>query len=158
MELSCKVVDYVYHRIIEAGLVTKDTVDGCSDDDINQLEQQFNVQLPAAYHYFLKVMGRGAGTFLEGTDWRYPQLVRMQKEAERLVGQSTTSYRLPQDVFVFAMNQGYSFLFFEAGQDDPPVFRFTEYDKEPMKVVPTFGEWLANCADEQITYERQQLP
>jgi ankyrin repeat protein len=97
----------------------------CSEAEIAQLEQEFNVVLPESYKKFLRLMGRGAGSFLISDHWDafYPELLeiaRREEYASRCAG-------LPDDYFVFATRlEGLYFFFILDGTDtdDPPVYSF----------------------------------
>lgn len=95
--------------------------------------------------------GRGAGEFLIGTNWMYPDLKGLQKQARELLVDCKCTVPLTETAFVFAMYQGYQFLFFDcADGDDPPVFRFVDSTPSFEEVFPTFSEWLSQCVDDEI--------
>jgi hypothetical protein len=58
-------------------------------------------------------MGHGAGKFLRGTDAFCGTLFALRQAAEELLEENGINYRLPTNVFVFSMHQGYEFLYFE---------------------------------------------
>jgi hypothetical protein len=57
---------------------------GCSDQEIQALEQELpnRLKLPGAYVEFLQFCGHGLGFFLQGDDFFYSQILRMQKKGE----------------------------------------------------------------------------
>jgi SMI1 / KNR4 family (SUKH-1) len=138
--------DFIQERMIYGGLCST----GCSDDEIKALEMQYDLQFPAIYRIFLTHMGHYARDFLVGTDWKYPRLKDLRGYAESLIAESNTSYRLPKNAFVFVMHQGYSFLFFHATSDDPPVWLYEECDEQPKLVSPSFSAWLVGTVEEHI--------
>ena len=99
-------------------------------------------------------MGHRAGDFLVGTNWTHRDLSDLRSAGEELIGEAATAYRLPTDAFVFAMHQGYSFLFFRVESDDPPVWLYVEYDKEPTEVAASFSRWLRDTVAEHLQYKR----
>jgi hypothetical protein len=53
--------------------------------------------------------------------------------------------------FVFAVHQGYTFLFFRCGgSDDPPVFLYEEGETRFRQVADSFSAWLVGCAQDEI--------
>lgn len=101
-------------------------------------------------------MGRCAGLFLVGSDYAYPTLLGFRKHAKRLVKEAKVTFALTESSFVFLMHQGYSFLFFDcsAADNDPPVYLFTETEKEPRKVYGAFSQWLLQAIkDDEEAYK-----
>ena len=94
----------------------------CSDEDICEVEVDAGRSLPAAYLEFLKVMGRGAGRFFEGTDLFYPTMLRNTEAAHEMLKELANDLTLPEGSFVFAMHQGYQFFFFYHEVDNPAVY------------------------------------
>ena len=56
---------------------------GCSDQEIQALEQELpnHLRLPGAYVEFLQFCGHGLAFFLQGDDFFYSHILRMQKKA-----------------------------------------------------------------------------
>ena len=78
-------------------------------------------------------------------------IVGLRGDAEHLLEETNASFRLTNADFVFAMHQGYQFLYFTTGQsDDPPVWHFAEGDTEPRRVFAHFSEWLSACVTDEI--------
>ena len=142
------VVQSTMERIVEAGLAEQSQVRGCTEDEILELEKAFGLGLPNAYRDFLRAMGHGAGAFLRGSDLWYRDLVEINEAAAELVAEVELS--LPPAAFVFAMHQGYQFLFFlAAGSDDPEVRRFAEGEGTTI-VASRFTDWLVRASEDEI--------
>jgi hypothetical protein len=140
----------VLEELTAAGLVTTETLQGCTDDEIAALEQAHGVTLPAAYREFLCVMGRQAGTFFRGTDFLYGDLDGMREAADDLLADDEAD-ELDAADFVFAMHQGYNFLFFRCGiSDDPPVLLYVEQEPGVREVANSFTAWLQGAARDEI--------
>ena len=143
-------VDEVIGQLAVGGVVAPASVRGCSDADIVALENELGVTLPRTYRSFLAKMGKSAGDFLCGTDFLYPDLP-LRRYAEDLLSDSEEPLALEPDDFVFAMHQGYSFLFFRCGiSDDPPVFLYDENKPSFERVAYSFSSWLASAARDEI--------
>lgn len=46
---------------------------------------------------------------------------------------------------MIGMHQGYEFLYLSGGGDDPPVFRFTEGDDQPLQVAARFTDFVVEA-------------
>lgn len=144
-------VHEVVRELTAAGLVTPETLQGCSEQEIAALERDLGVQLPAIYREFLAVMGRRAGTFFEGTDFLYRDLPTLREQAEHLLRRCNAGLALDHSDFVFAVHQGYTFLFFRCGgSDDPPVRLYEEDETSFREVAKSFSSWLVGAARDEI--------
>jgi SMI1-KNR4 cell-wall len=144
-------IDRAAARLIDAGLGDEAAFRGCRDDEIDHLESSLGVKLPSIYRRFLARMGRSAGAFLSGTDFLFAGLPELRRQAERLLEEANVSFRLAEADFVFAVHQGYQFLYFTTGQlDDPAVWQFAEGVSEPRCVFDHFSHWLSACTSDEI--------
>jgi ankyrin repeat protein len=107
---------------------------GCSEDEIDKLEQECGVQLPSAYREFLSRMGKGIGEFMVSDRWLFKldDLSRIARDPEYM-----QYCDLPANYFVFAVRDGYYGTFFVADgtSDDPPVFAFTDGEGRGYKQI-----------------------
>jgi hypothetical protein len=157
--MFCTAVKTAQSNLVESGLAMADSFKGCTEDEIKSLERRFSLRLPQCYRHFLAVMGREAGRFLVGTDYSFSWMLRFdfRKAAEKLLQTSQSDFKLPPTAFVFLFHQGYTFLFFDCHNDpdDPPVFMFTEEEKEPRKVSDSFSVWLLTAVEDDIAAYRE---
>jgi hypothetical protein len=155
--MICTAVETAKSKLLEGGLVGLDSFKGCTEEEITSLESRFSLCLPQCYRDFLAVMGRTAGKFLVGTDYSFPKLLEFRKDAEGLLRTSQSDFKLRSTAFVFMFHQGYTFLYFDchANPYDPPVFMFTEAEKEPRKVSDTFSAWLLAAVEDDIAAYRE---
>lgn len=120
-------------RLLASRVASEDQLSGCSPREVNQLERDLGVKLPEAYSEFLRLMGKGAGRFLQGSDCLYPQLKGLQAAAAELLEENHFPRSLPDDAFVFFMHQGYQFSFFRLSEgQDPPTYSYCEGQLEPF--------------------------
>lgn len=99
---------------------------GCSPKEINEIESFYGVKLPITYVNFLERMGKGAGTYLEGSSVFYDEIFELREWATELLSENNFK-SLPKDGFVFYMHQGYQFAFFYLFDgEDPPVYYYYE--------------------------------
>lgn len=123
----------------------------CSSAEVQALEHQFQIRLPAAYRAFLLFMGRRPDESFDGSDCAYRHLAGLRTGAERLLLESGQPFSLRGQDFTFFMHQGYQFLFFpcDDASDDPPVYHYLEQEPATEKVYERFSDWMAVCAKEK---------
>ncbi len=137
-------------RIIKAGYATPDTMIGCSELDIAQLEHRMAVRLPAKYKNFLLAWGKQSGDFLDDCCFLYDSLESVcRPNAESLAREN--GFDLPPHAFVF-LERYPLFMFFDTTQgEDPPVWLFDEDQSKPKIVASSFSEWLNKLVDDELT-------
>jgi hypothetical protein len=95
-------------------------------DQIKDIEEKLNVRLPEIYKQFLRLMGKGAGSYMKGSSAFYNEILFLKKWAIELVSENKID-SLPGDAFVFWMHQGYQIAYFRLSEgNDPPVYFFSE--------------------------------
>lgn len=147
-------VDKVIEQLVAGGVVDPSKLRGCTEGEITALEKRFAVRLPRAYREFLARMGSCAASFMRGTDIECADLPQLRKYADDLLRRCAPSLVLDPADFVFAMNQGYTFLFFRCGiSDDPPVFLYVEDRTSFERVAESFSSWLESAAQDEIEAE-----
>jgi len=116
----------------------------CSVYEVNNIEKQYNIILPAFYKEFLLSMGRGAGSFMKGSSVFYDELFELSNWANELIIENNLP-ALPDKSFVFWMHQVYQMAFFLVGEDDNPfVYYFSEGKSQTnfIKTESTFIKFL----------------
>lgn len=98
--MQIKSAEELVEILVDAGFAKSAPFSGCSDSDVEELEQRYKVKLPAAYIRFLKVMGRQAGNFLTDGIWLYP-LQDTRQEALEFIAAENSDFVLPLTEFVF---------------------------------------------------------
>lgn len=132
--------DELIERLFAIPRFNRDLMRPCSEAVIAVLEEEFNVTLPESYKKFLRLMGKGAGGFLETDHWDafYPYLLEIGQDDQY----ADYCDDLPDHYFVFASRLGGIFLFFIADgtdTDDPPVYAFGDnYDGTFRKAYDSF--------------------
>jgi hypothetical protein len=119
---------------------------GCSDEEIEALKGYQGVEfVPERYREFLAVMGHESGRLLfRGRYGNYEALKKLKTIGRDFVSANSDGLKLPQDAFVFLMDQGTEFLFFttEPRDNDPPVYLYHECDKEFTKIADRLSAWF----------------
>jgi hypothetical protein len=155
--VSQSVIEKAITQLTEAGLVDPQagfgdpgSLERCTPEEIAQIEAKFRLQLPATYKEFLARMGKGAGQFLRGSDYVFPDPLNLRDDAQSLLEESGSDFNFDENDFVFFGHQGYQYLFFRVTDSpDPPVFLLAE-SGEPKMVFPRFSEWLLSCVADEI--------
>ena len=148
--MSLDRIELLRQALIDLGLAGPDEFLGCSEAEIDELQQHWDRDLPTTYRRFLAVMGREAGEFLVGTDVFLPYLRSMQEGAEEILAEAPTPLQLPADAVVFAMHQGYQFWFFRTSEgEDPPVYYYMELKDSWRTVADHLTEFLLTLAQNQ---------
>lgn len=143
-------MDELIEALIAVGISKREEIAGCSEAQVAKVEALFGMPLPVVYREFLLVAGRGAGRFMLGTDFFYPTILEMTEWGAELLVESKESFSLPSDAFVFAMHQGYQFMFFRASEgDDPPVYYYYEGKGTPQRISDSFSAYLLRCVEEE---------
>jgi ankyrin repeat protein len=117
--------DELIERLVALPDFSRYDFEPCSEGEIAILEQRFNVVLPESYKKFLRLMGKGAGSFLISDHWEafYHELFEIARRDDY----ARRCADLPDDYFVFASRLGGIYFFFIAdgtNTDDPPVYSF----------------------------------
>jgi hypothetical protein len=131
--------------LVKVGLEKSATIVGCSEDEVTAQEQAYGTQFPLAYRLFLKWCGRKKPALFE-QDFELRFLDYFWDSARDLLAENQGV--LEPGGFVFAEWQGYNFLYFLLGFDNPPVkLCIIKSDTEPgLEYVDCgrFTYWLIN--------------
>jgi len=105
-----------------------------SNEDIIKVELTFNVSLPKVYKQFLKLMGNGAGAYMQGSSVFFKELFFLREWANDLLLENGMK-PLSNSAFVFWMHQGYQVAYFNLNDgDDPPVYFFSEEGEKIFEI------------------------
>jgi len=142
-------IDNLAIRFIETGIATPDTIRGCSEEELLEIEEFFNLKLPGAYKDYMRKFGKASGAFLEECGIYYPNMLRNRERAETLLN-NNTDYKLKDSDLVIITRYGYEFYFFdtEDGNPDPPVYRYRENRDEPVLLADSFKAAIEMAAEE----------
>jgi hypothetical protein len=142
----------LFSSLVEQGHIQRETLLGCTGDEILTIENHFNAHLPEAYRDFLSIAGKGAGKLFRGTDIFYPRVMELQSEAQDLLNELELPSLLPPDAIVFCMHQGYEINFFAPMHDDPPVSQYVEGDAEASVPWQSFSEFISTSIQSHIMH------
>ena len=118
---------------------------GCSERDVEALEQDLERRLPGAYREYLLWMGNDKDGRLKGSDWFLTDVRDNTAALHELLAENGMSFGHLDDPFCFFMHQGYMAAWFDLSQnaDDPECFFFSEANgKREIEGPLVFSEML----------------
>ncbi|MBX9568645.1 MAG: SMI1/KNR4 family protein [Candidatus Obscuribacterales bacterium] len=126
------------------GVVAEGALIGCSEEEINDLEDDLGLFLPLSYRCFLEKLGIASPGYLDDCEWHLAELRTMQQLAKLMLRDSHCEYQLKETDFVFLLRDADLFLFFDTAEGDvnPPVFRYSRGADKPILVHASFTEWF----------------
>ncbi|MEZ6040891.1 MAG: SMI1/KNR4 family protein [Planctomycetaceae bacterium] len=133
--------------MIDAEIATDETIRGCTDAELRQLEQQLSISLPISMAECLRQIGHACGRLMDGDLFGADAFEGAREVAVELTAAKDSPWRLPEHMIPYLQHQGYEFLFVDphAG-DDPPVWLYVETEPEPKEWAPSFTAWLREAA------------
>jgi hypothetical protein len=138
------------NALLARGVATIRTIQGCTLEQIEEIETDIGIPLPSAYREFLAKMGQRAGRFFVGTDMFYSMLRGLTAAGHELVAEDKSGIALPADAIVFSMHQGYQFLFIRADEgEDPPVYYYMEDSGKFVKKSEGLTQFLLDSAQDE---------
>lgn len=141
--------DQIIERLLRIGSISREDLHPCSEEDIVDLERRYKLILPNSYKTFLRLMGRGAGSFLEDDHW-YAFLDDlagscMGGNAEVMIA----GVKLPRNHFVFASRLGTAYFYFVAdGVNENP--QISAYNQSGNLGVVNISLW--DFFEERVRY------
>ena len=146
-------INNIANQILSSELSTRWQMRGCWWFEIRGLEKRFEIKLPTVYKDFLKMMGKGAGLFMQGTGFFYKALFGNREAFEEVLELDGHPFVLTKDIFVFSSHQGYIFYFFDTLEDehDPPVYGYQEGDLKFYKIADKLSTFFLTILEEQKT-------
>ncbi|MCQ4164828.1 SMI1/KNR4 family protein [Tahibacter harae] len=138
----------IIDALVISGICLREQIEGCTEQEIAQLERKAGAPLPQQYKTFLAAAGRAAPGFFTGTDFYIRQVDGLTEDAADLLRENNEPFDLPAGAFVFSMHQGYVFHYFILSDDaDPPVYTYCEGKGMPRPAGESFSDYLLNSVD-----------
>jgi hypothetical protein len=144
-------IDNFAGEVLNSGLCSWLSMRGGWGFEIRDLEDHFKIQLPTLYKDFFIKMGKGAGRFMQGTDFFYKGLFGNREAMEEVLELDGHPFFLGKNIFVFSSHQGYIFHFFDTAEDihDPPVYGYQEGHLKYDLIAEKFSTFLQTLLEEQ---------
>jgi SMI1 / KNR4 family (SUKH-1) len=115
---------------------------GYPEAEVVAAEARLGVRFPAVFRQYLLEMGKSPGDLFCGSDLAgLAQFEQFRTDALALLAETDPALTLPPEAVVFLFHQGYMFVYLLAvgGFDGPPM-QWTETEREPRQVAPTFAD------------------
>ncbi len=151
-------LDRVKERVQELHLLAQNVVWPCTEQEIEQLEEWMHISLPAAYKEFLLWMGHRAGGLFFDAHCHYWDLEHNQIVAAQMLQENNFPVSLPQDAFVFYIDQATIFYFFLLSEgEDPPVYMYEELMPGPTFPLAyhKYSEYLAAEVEKYANFRQR---
>ena len=149
--LKSGLIPKLCRKLVNVGVSSYNLIQGCSNEEIEYLENYTTHPLPETYKQFLIHMGHGAGKFFEGTDIFYKTIFENRIAANELLEEDQSNFKLAETDFVFASHQGYQFMYFSLCENaDPSVYYYIEGAKLPHKKWERFSEFLIQSVEDYV--------
>jgi len=140
--------------LLDLGIENEEKVKGCTDEEIQQIEEQFG-KLPLAYKEYLKIIGRKfLWSFFDAEQFSYEDYKDIQKFMKRVI--KTTNF-VSDKKFIPISHRRYEYLrliYTDGNNDDPELFYLVEYPYED-EVNPIPSE--KNLTKTMIAFFRSTL-
>lgn len=120
---------------------------GCTQAEIQEVMQAQNVEwLPRFYMSFLRTVGKQTGNLWQGTHFTYPHLLTLKERAIQILNVDDNSIILPEEAFIFQMQDGAKFHYFETKNrhPNPPVYVYAEAEYTHRQVDEQLTDFLLN--------------
>lgn len=135
--------------MLELDIANAELIKGCSQSEIEHLEQKHNVVLPESYKAFLSNFGHGlGGKVMSDIEILYEDISGLTTELrdETLIEEGDPS--LPEKAFVFAARLGEQYMFFDANGilKEPPILYYKENDQNFSQV----GDSIFDVLEKEI--------
>lgn len=116
---------------------------GCTEEEIIQLEQKHQLQLPAAYKEYLRLFGKNTGGLLEGF---YTTIDEVKQNAATIEFDMVNTdhshqFKITPGMFFFGQWQGTVLYFICDGNENPPVYMVESLD-DIVPYTKTFTDFV----------------
>jgi hypothetical protein len=140
--------EYVYRdtpqNLIEQDYRRLTTFVGYPEVEVAAAEARLGIRFPVVFRQYVLDMARSPGDLFRGSDLAgLVQFEQFRAEALALLAETDPALTLPPEAVVFLFHQGYTFAYLLAvgGFDGPPM-QWTETEREPRQVAPTFADMV----------------
>jgi SMI1 / KNR4 family (SUKH-1) len=137
---------YVFRKtprhLIEAHHRRRTTLVGYTESEVAGAEARLRVQFPSVFREYLLEMAKSPGELFRGSDLAgVGDLEQFRTQAQEHLSWTDSALSLPAEAVVFLFHQGCTFVYLlGVGGFDGPRMRWTDRDREPRVVPPTFAD------------------
>lgn len=146
----------IVNLLVSSQIASAEEIEGCSENEIKELEDEIGHSFPTVYREFLLAAGHRAGLLFQGTDIFFGSLRGLTQEANELLEENQEPFTLPADTFVFSMHQGYEFNYFRFSErENPPVYQYIEGEGDPKLAWDSFSNFLSDGINVTATFIKE---
>jgi hypothetical protein len=144
-------------KLRTSNLLSRRRVIGCSDAQVEAIENRLHVHFPNAHREFLQVCGGNAGDFLRGSEYRASELETIQETLRDECAAEQFPVAWPTDAIAFIDHQGYWFaLYRNTGEPDPLVF-IVKVGFGVEETGLSFSEFMLKELQKEIALHQQHI-
>ena len=155
--------DCLKRGIIENGLGRESDIKGCTESEILELENKYDIVLPLSYKVFLKNFGHGlGGTIMKDCDILYKDVFLLTDIVKNEILIEEGDPTLPEKAFVYSGRYNEQFLFFNADGlvEEPETYYYmiddTEFKKIGNSVFDTLERSFKGALDLKLRKDRKR--
>jgi hypothetical protein len=146
-------------RMEARAIASRTELEGCSEQEIAQLERRYSIKLPQSYRAFLRTMGHRSGRLFRYDHWAesYEYVLELTDEERKEAKQRgpEASRRLEEilgpDGLIILGRLGEQFLFLRCMEGDDPAVHY--FNNETWETCPAYSsvlEWLTSICEECV--------
>lgn len=145
--------DDLLNLLEEEAIASRESLIGCTSEEIEILEQRYGIKLPKSYRQYLEQMGHESGRLFTHDHLAvfYPYVLEMTAEERQYAAEEPgeKGIELPDDALIILGRLSEHFEFIRCNDpNDSPVWYYRERDFEIKQAHATVLEWLFGFADE----------
>ncbi len=155
-DVSVIAISKIIRLMEEKGVATTNDLVGVSEQEIQVLEEYFQLAFPKSYRQFLTAFGRSAGFLSPWVAIYYDDLKEIRDTFDLYLAQGL-EYQLPDGALIIA-NIENTFDFIQCkGDHDPSVYRVDFRDEPPLskRLSVSFSDYLEHLVN---TSDARALP
>ena len=126
-----------------------DETDGCTEEEVMELEGQLGVKFPRSYREICLILGEQAAfSLIDESSFEFPEYEKMRKGVEKIILNSAPDFTLDKSMFIVGcLMQNGIFYFLKLNEgDDPPIYRYQEGDKNYKMVAESCSSFIQQQA------------
>ncbi len=147
-DVSVIAISKIIRLMEEKGVATAKDLVGVSEQEVQVLEEYFQLAFPKSYRQFLMAFGRSAGFLSPWMAIYYDDLKEIRDTFDLYLAQGL-EYQLPEDALIIAnVENTFDFLLCK-GNHDPSVYRVDFRDEPPLskRFAVSFSDYLENLVN-----------
>jgi len=136
-KMSClqNIIENLYSTgILSKRVFSTKKIQGCSEQEIDEIELKYNIRFPSSYREYLQMMGKGAGLLFKFDHFAvsYKEVLCLtESELHNIQEYEEYNVELPENSFIISSRQGEQFFFIVCDNDeDSKVWYYNEWEQK----------------------------